>query len=116
MPTPVPSGEVAAHLCPSSAKSRASTACVDLDAFSTENSRSSDDFGLISPFGVDHMSISSEELWSADDILAGNNKPAGGTRHKPADCVLSTGNLAPLGAAQDIVNTRAREIWITNDL
>ena len=44
---------------PSSPESRASTVCVDLDAFASEGSRSCDEYILASPVMIDRVSVSS---------------------------------------------------------
>ena len=57
--SPVESSIVATQQYPSSPDSRASTACVDLDTFSSQCSRSSDCHSSVSPVGIDRVSVSS---------------------------------------------------------
>ena len=57
--SPVWSSLVTTQQYLSSPDSRASTACVDLDAFSSECSRSSDCHSSVSPVRIDRVSVSS---------------------------------------------------------
>ena len=59
VPSPVRSALVATQPYPSSPESHASTACVDLYAFASECSRSSDGHILVSPVGIDRVGVSS---------------------------------------------------------
>ena len=60
MPSPVRSALVATQPYPSSSESHASTACVDLYAFASKCSRSSDGYISVSPVGIDRVSVSSD--------------------------------------------------------
>ena len=59
VPSPVRSSLVATQQYPSSPDTRISTICVDLDAFSSKCSRSSDCHPSVSPVGIDRVSVSS---------------------------------------------------------
>ena len=61
MPSPVWSLLVATQQYPSSPDSHASTVCVDLDAFSSECSRSSDYHSCVSPVRIDRVRVSSAD-------------------------------------------------------
>ena len=66
VPSHVRSSSVATQQYPSSPESRASTVCVDLDAFGSECSRSSDCPVSVSPVAVDRESVSSVDF--GDDV------------------------------------------------